>query len=512
MTSVEPDCSTPRDFLGASPKRTGRCFARALRWLALFTAGPVLAATLAGLVFDHATGRPLARATVSLLEAPSGQVIATTTAGQRGEFVLSGVPAGKYRLRVERYGYADRAYVVSQNAVQDGLINLEPEAVLHVEVSLKRLPAIEGHVLDENGVGIPGVEVVALRSLDPSQPVRRAVTDERGHYRLPMLSPGEYLVRTSPLDLPGKQVLLPTYYGGALEASSATPLALRLDRDLTGIDICPSVAPYANLEGRLDRGSAEAVLLRGPLGMRRVPVQAGRFTAEDLVPGDYTLLVEPELAGGLTAYQRIHLQGGEKYSLVLQLRPAPQLDLRCESVDREPVSLGQVALFLRQTGVEGHPRRVDCNQLATLPPGEWELAAATGPGIYVAGLGGAEGAGVARISLVPGTRYSLTVLLDDQPAALRGRVLPASSGVRAGWVWVSSLDPFLRAVLGGYRQVKVDFSGRYEIAGLPPGEYVVLATESYPPGAIERWSAEGGVLVRLRRAEELELDLVSSDP
>ena len=82
-----------------------RLFAISLLLLISGVARAQVDATASGLVLESGTGRPLANATITVLDAGSGLPVTGVLAGDDGRFVVSGLPEGSYTVRSEFLGY-----------------------------------------------------------------------------------------------------------------------------------------------------------------------------------------------------------------------------------------------------------------------------------------------------------------------------------------------------------------------------------------------------------------------
>ena len=71
--------------------------------------------------------------------------------------------------------------------------------------------ALTGRVLDENGVGTPGVPVVAYRARLPLRTAGSSTSDDRGVFRIGGLEPGRYWVRSGAHTLEDRTGWLPTF-------------------------------------------------------------------------------------------------------------------------------------------------------------------------------------------------------------------------------------------------------------------------------------------------------------
>ena len=79
---------------------------------------PVVTGSIAGVVTDAKTGQPLIHASVSI----EGTEVSTQT-GNRGQYVLVGVPAGRVTVQATSYGYASNTQAIQVNG--DGVARLD---------------------------------------------------------------------------------------------------------------------------------------------------------------------------------------------------------------------------------------------------------------------------------------------------------------------------------------------------------------------------------------------------
>ncbi len=120
-----------------------------------------------GTVVAGDTGRPLRRAQITVAGVGLGQdARRTTSTGPDGTFAVKELPAARYRITVTRGGYLQLEYGQRRPGEQGRPIQLgEGQVIEKVDFALPRMGAIGGRVTDENGEGIEGVSVYAMRSL-----------------------------------------------------------------------------------------------------------------------------------------------------------------------------------------------------------------------------------------------------------------------------------------------------------------------------------------------------------
>src|SRR5262249_24379758 len=193
----------PRDGpVGGRPRWRGGLaivrYAMPLRFIPfLFLPVLVQAAVIRGAVVEHATGKPLARAMVTLMPVPgtSGTTVSQRT-DRLGGFVFQNLAGGAYVVTVARPGFAAVEYGQKEWNSAGYPIFLEPAAATFLTMRLRRLGAISGTVLDEEDIGMPDHEVAVYRTTRPPELIGRVKSDDHGVYRMGGLMQGSYLVRT----------------------------------------------------------------------------------------------------------------------------------------------------------------------------------------------------------------------------------------------------------------------------------------------------------------------------
>ena len=156
------------------------------------------AAVVQGVVLDEEAGFPLARTQIALtpLSVTSGSMAPVRT-GERGSFSILSVRPGWYVLRATRRGYA----VTEAGQSRPGLPGKPFEITDNyqapfVQLSMRRLAAITGTVVDENNIGIPDWPVYIYTAKKPINRIADGKTDDRGNFRVGGLDPGTYVVRS----------------------------------------------------------------------------------------------------------------------------------------------------------------------------------------------------------------------------------------------------------------------------------------------------------------------------
>jgi hypothetical protein len=237
--------------------------------------------TIAGVVYDRATGAPIPGARIVV---GGAEVVLTT--GDDGRFTIEGLRQGTYRVAVGAVGY--RSVQGDLRMVRSGELNFPMDALTGPAAG-GRPSRIVGHVLEmESGRPLEGAEIT-LRGRAPKQ-----VSDGEGHFQIGGLTPGphtlsvRYLGRApaeSQVEVP-PEATLDVEIRLAVEPVALAPMVVsaaprnsyledmgfyeRRDAGLSG-----TLFTQQDLAERNPRSLAE-VLVAVP-GLRVMPGELGRF-------------------------------------------------------------------------------------------------------------------------------------------------------------------------------------------------------------------------------------------
>ncbi len=206
-------------------------------------------AKITGRVVAADTGSPIRRAQIRVTSGEARFNRVVTTDGD-GRYELLNLPAGRYRLFVNRAGYVALEYGQARPFENGKPLDIaEGQAVEKVDFSLPRGSVITGRITDEFGDPMTDVQVQAMRyqfvngERQLVNAGRVAQTDDLGQFRVFGLMPGDYVVQASlrlnqnpdtmnqpdPVGYPG------TYYPGVVDVTQAQTVTVTLGQELSSV-------------------------------------------------------------------------------------------------------------------------------------------------------------------------------------------------------------------------------------------------------------------------------------
>ncbi len=504
-------------------------------------------ARIDGQVLSDADGQPLRRAHVTLRPLQAGLSATGVDADDRGNFTLHKIAPGLYSLIAERDGYLPAAtcrkgalrmpssfYIAGGDKITDITFQLRPWAVLAGKVKMD-----DG----EPGVGVR-VELYReyrTRGRHGYGAVTAVITNDRGEYRVYGLQPGPYYVAAvydkAPLvpgaqdqpatDALGRELPLTGYttifFPNTEKLSEALPVRVESGQELSGIDLSLRRVLKVKVRGTVTSGISGAKLGRATMTLSRAdastqgtiqtPAKAifdrdGYFEIANVVPGAYVIQVEASDNGKTLSGRRFLTVSNDGEANVELVVSPPQLwpgAVVIEGASRWPDDKApRVTLEARSdTGTPVLPSvqglKFDClvmgdetyDVLVENLVDDFYVSAVRVGGSDVRGQG------------LPGNLASplpFEIVLDSRGGKISGRVFgPTDGDVWSGASMMLVPDP-PRGRLQDYRQSSADQYGQFQIRGVAPGKYTLVAwlegppCEVYDPDALDACRAAGATV------------------
>ena len=320
-------------------------------------------ARLTGRVVAADNGRPVRLAYVSL----SGLSDSQRNAGPKrvyvsrkvetdvnGRFDFADLPSGSYSITVDAMSGFVRLARPKETRLTEG-------RTVEMTVRLERSGAIEGRIQDENGDGMLGAQVQAVRRINVGGHTTlatsgaSATTNDLGEFRLFNLPAGEYYVVATYTRRRGHDDPAPrsgyanTYYPGSPALRGARAVLVRAGRDSEGVNftLAPcrlarlSINPVDSSGAPLGREAQLTLTMRNevylPSSTRHTSRREdGSFLFEGIPPGDYELIVTTSARMEEAAYVKVAIDE-EDVSLNVQTNTGARVSGRI-LVDGRPAT------------------------------------------------------------------------------------------------------------------------------------------------------------------------------
>ena len=506
---------------------------------------PTGTARISGRVVAADTGSPIRRAQINV-NSREAQFNRSVTTDSEGRYEFASLPAGRYRLFVDKAGYVALEYGQARPFEAGKPLDIaDGQALDKVDFSLPRGSAITGRVTDEFGDPITDVQVEALRyqfvngERQLVNAGRSAQTDDLGAYRIFGLMPGDYVVRASmrrsmpggprgadvePMGYPG------TYYPGVTDVSQAQTVTTALGQELSSIAFPLVPARLSRISGTVMGSDGRPlpgamVMIRarssGGLGALRMNIvngganqvrPDGSFQLTNVPPGDYVLDVQqrPQNVRGLQDINLSQLEfasmpvsvSGDIDNLTIVTTPGVTVSGRMaylgQSAPTTPQSM-QVVAVPPSGGPSAIGMLINAKALGggrVGQDGRFELRGIAGPQMLrVQGVPAGwmlksitvDGTDItdAVYDFKPGNNVTgLVVTLTDRVTDLTGAVRDARGQPVTDYVLVAfSEDTKLWGPQSRYVQTtRPNQNGTFSIKGLPPGRYLAAVVPALENG------------------------------
>ena len=513
-----------------------------MRWMAALLLLPLALAAqtkpddscaISGQVSNAATGEPVRRALVSLTRidispamnrSADAQTVATDAAGQ---FAITGIAPGKYRLSAERNGFLATQYGSRGPGKAGAPLTLEA-GQKSGDLAMRLTPhgVIAGRVLDEDGEPASGVDVQVWRQRymqgrRQMSPANRASTNDLGEYRAFGLLPGRYYLsatlRQNAMQPQAEDEYVTTWFPRTTDPTAAAPVDVAPGAQLRNIDIPLAKMHTVTVRGRVASevpppaggATAQRATINVSLSARNTNGAGvntsfgtgvgpdGIFEFRRVMPGSY-FVVGATMAPGktVTAKAPIQVGGSNIEGISLTIRAGVQVGGRVRVEGETTQSIANIRVQLQPAEAGGivygpyptqQAKEDGSFQMDDVGADRYTVSVGGLPeGFYVKSLrSGSEdvlagGLDIAGVSPAP-----LDVVLSPNAGQVTGTVMDPNTQKAAATTWVALVpqEKERRDREAFYQAATTDLSGRFTFKGVVPGEYRVYAWEDVEYGA-----------------------------
>lgn len=499
-----------------------------------------------GKVIEFGTHYGIAGAQVELLVEGRKQPVSSTVTDSQGAYDIHPGAIGHYTIRVQMEGYKpllggevpgglsltaallSRAPATSEVRVVITNGNPKEEA----NFTFVRPGELRGRVIDEE-TGVP-LAKVAVKWATPNAGGGVAylggpsvLTDDDGQFVFPTVLPANYAIEIHAVEqIIAKfseqdaskvdEGLETTFWPGGREFNANATFTVGSGQSLNAGTIKARKASYYRLRVNVTPGCPSGQNMN--LQLIPVPASAERlngsvpcgsdFLITNVPPGSYSLqIVSGPAATRAMATTPVEIRD-RNVTVAAALERGIDIDGRIVTVDGvDPPPMAQITVLVQQPGMANAVQTPDAQgqfRWSRLPRGRTVVSVLRAPaGFYLREIrySGQTQPDDAFVVDPAASSQTLELVLDNKPSAITGVVEDNDNPVNQPYVvavkWPASLD------MAPKHRISGSADGKFRIAGLPPGEYRVLAVSDANKDKL----SEPGVLERLLPyAEKVTLD------
>jgi hypothetical protein len=497
-----------------------------------------------GVVVEPGTNQPVVDAEVSLFEQQGGAVrlnggwkreaSQTVRTDYRGAFTLSIEKVGQYRMEAAKSGYLTREGG-APNFAEVTLTVEKPAA--EVRLFLARPGRLTGAVIDDEKRPIANLELSAVQPMNGFLVSAGAAvkSDANGAFALTNLAPGEYLVKVGPQAPEDRRVIKRftqadfetvskdyerTYWPGGHGRESALPVTVSSGGAVNVGALMVRKAPYYRVRVRVPSANCgdeetlqigEAVI-EGEMSTHHTLGQAPcgkNVLITGFAPGDYRLVLSVDgrtretrgtaSVGFSIVDKNLEIDAPLKLGVTVEGSFVAAEGAKAPDFTKVKVALSQMdhVGFADEDGPAQPDEKGMFRFYYVRLVDQGLFVSGVGPGSYVKEI---RYNGVALtgdiVALDSGAdRHSLTIVTDSNPASIFGAVVSGDQPVSKAAVIARKWPIRKDQLASGLKSARSDEAGTFQIGGLAPGEYRVIAIRSLTPGtpnaSLERALAAG---------------------
>jgi hypothetical protein len=469
---------------------------------------------LGGQVIQEPGGRPIRKATLELTpdDREDGTNYTAVTDAE-GHFKIDNIEPGRYSLSVQHGGFSG-----ARKHRRGRSLTLDPgQELKDLVFRLQPTAVITGKILDNDGDPVSGAYVFVASYQGSDRRRASGQTNDLGEYRISNLESGRYLITANPeiqffhrsrVEGDRRPVPYITYYPGTTDRAQAVPVELHAGDELPA-NFALAYGPAFRIRGTVSgvpmTGSTELSVMLGskdagwPIGASDTEVKKdGSFELHNVLPGSYFvwLFNRTSTAEVMLAAQTIEVKDSDLENMRLTPVSTSEVRGQLRMENGQKVAWAGASLFLQSSddpsdlrgGFQGQIESTTAQvkqdgsfDLKTVPAGNYrvrifsELAALRD--CFVKSID-AAGKDVADSGFtISGGTWSLDVVLSSNGASVDGVVVDDKNQPVADAEVVAIPEATRQKRRDLYKRATSDQHGHFNLRGLNPGEYTVMAFE-----------------------------------
>jgi protocatechuate 3,4-dioxygenase beta subunit len=477
--------------------------------------------SIAGRLTNMVTGAPARKATIVLTRRGPDRFTRSATSDTNGRYSLNGLPPGRYGISALRDGFLPFTYgAKGPNRPGKVLVLGAGQKLTDVNLALEPPAVISGRVLDEEAEPVSGVTVQALhedftQGTDQFIPVRSATTNDIGEYRLFGLPPGKFYLMSSqtpvtPGAAPNGLIYGSVFYPSTTDFGAAAALNMAAGGEARDIDLRVARTGSVALRGtvtNLPVGSERTLQVQmsrkdrarvnfGNRSMGGFNANTGQFEFQGLTPGSYAISAWiQDKEKFLYARQDVEVGEVDLNDVRLTLGNGLEIPGKITFSGGAPPDARTCRVWLSRRDFSGPTPSVATDAdysfvLKNVTPGaSWSVGLTpVPPGGYIESIALGEEDGLTRPLTIPsGSKGPLTIVLGMHGGTVAGAVRTTGEKPEAVESATVLLVPARKyqGVASYFKTAVSDSEGHYQLRGIAPGAYRLLALEDMEPMAYQ---------------------------
>jgi hypothetical protein len=477
---------------------------------------PVAVYRISGTVVDRVTGALVARATVSIGNNSSYDVLRTVLTGPDGRFDFEQVAPGKYSLQARRRGYVAQGFEQHEN-FWTGIVTGPELKSTGLVFRIAPEGVISGKIVDDQLDAVAGARVMVYgqRFVDGTLQtigISGSVSDDLGEYRVADLAPGKYWVEVQaepwyaqrtfdqPVTVtagspesprhPQIDVAFPvTYYPNVADLASATPIRLAAGQHFAAnFQLAPVPTYRLRVHTGQPAGAQSSAMLtrRGVNGEEQRVAGMRQRMANDVVElsgmpaGNYEIATSVYAEGRLREWrQQVRVVADADIAENLSSPDGVQLSgqVRCDDGEL-PKRTGVMLrsdhdrhVYLIDPGDDGtfrleEPVARDSYSLSLEPGSQLIIGSIVARGARVNGR---------RLEIGGSDPVQLQISCGKNPAEITGAARHGDAPAAAAMILLVPAD--LAGNDDRVRRDQSDSDGTFLLRGIVPGAYILMAIQ-----------------------------------
>ncbi len=499
------------------------------------SATPEVKFKIAGTIVSSLTGTPLGKARVSLFDTRNPADVVWMITSENGHFEFGLLKPGKFSLQGAKRGFIHAAYEQHEQ-FSTAIVTGAGFDTGNLVLRLTPLALLGGKVIDESGDPVRNARVM-LYVEDHQAGMNRitragnGLSDDQGSYEFAALAPGNYYLSVAarpwyavhPVSSLGEgadnafavarslDVAYPTtYYNGATDADSATPIPIQ-GGDHLQADIHLNPVPALHLVFHVPVDGQQGFSM--PVFQKRVfdsleyvqsegaqSVAPGVYEVTGVPAGRYSVRLQEPKSGQLQQSSEMNLVQDVQELDTSRSEPAVRVKLSVKMPRQEPFpkqfylalqNSRRQTVALKPVDVAGEATFEDLPAgkyafLVFSPTKRYSVIRASSAGVEISGH---------DLNVTPGASLSLAVFLVDGVVTVEGFAKRGDKPVAGVMVALVPKDP--ESHLEMFRRDQSDFDGSFVLRGIIPGSYTIVAVEDawgfqwMQPGVLGRYVQHG---------------------